>query len=113
MAVAGCHVEPEADAAAIERGERIASTCSNCHALTKERNKIGPHLVAVLGRKAGTVPGYNYSEGMKQYGHEWTPDRMIAFLEDPRGVVPQTKMGISPLTPDQARDVVTYIQSLN
>jgi cytochrome c len=112
MAIAGCHAEKEPAAAAVERGKRIASTCSNCHALTAERNKIGPHLVAVLGRKAGTVRGYTYSEGMKRYGRDWTPDRMVAFLQDPRGVVPQTKMGISPLRPDQARDVVSYIRSL-
>lgn len=114
VAIAGCHAEKEPDAAAIERGERIASTtCRNCHALTVETNRIGPHLVAVLDRQAGTVPGYNYSDGMKRYAYTWTPDRMITFLENPRGVVPQTKMGISPLRPDQARDVVTYIQSLN
>jgi cytochrome c len=113
MAIAGCHAEQEVDATATERGKRIASSCRNCHPLTTEVNRIGPHLVAVFGRKAGTVSGYNHSAGMKQYGREWTPGLMIAFLEDPRGVVPGTKMGISPLRPDEARDVVSYIQSRN
>jgi cytochrome c len=113
MSIAGCHAEREPDAVAVERGRLIVSTCRNCHALKTETNKIGPHLVAVIGRKAGTVPGYNYSEAMRRYCQEWTADRMIAFLEDPLGAVPHTKMGISGLRPDRARDVVSYIQSLN
>jgi len=108
----GCSEDQKLDPAAVERGERIASVCVTCHSLTEKMNKIGPHLVSVLGRKAGTVSDYEYSEAMKQYGQEWTTDRVAAFLQGPLTVVPGTKMGISPLSADQARDVVSYLQSL-
>ena len=77
---------------------------------------MGDRDGASQGRYAADLrsrPGLQLLGRVKQYGREWTPDLMIAFLEDPRGVVPGTKMGISPLRPDQARDVVNYIQSRN
>jgi cytochrome c len=112
MLVSACDEGKSLDAAAIARGKKIASSCGTCHSLTEERNRIGPHLVSVLGRKAGTVPGYDYSAAMKQYAQEWTPERTAAFLEDPLRVVPGTKMGTTPLRPKEASDLVTYLRSL-
>lgn len=110
--VGGCDEAPTLDPAAVARGKKIAATCATCHALTEESNRIGPHLVSVLGRKAGTVTGYAYSAAMKRHGQEWTPEHLAVFLENPLGVVPGTKMAISPLGPEQVSDVISYIQSL-
>jgi cytochrome c len=112
MLVAACDEGTKLDPAAVQRGKQTASACATCHSFTEESNRVGPHLVSVLGRKAGTVTGYGYSAAMKQNGREWTPEYLAAFLQDPLAVVPGTKMGISPLRSEQADDVVSYIRSL-
>lgn len=112
LLVGACDEGTALDPGAVARGKKIASTCATCHSLTEERNRLGPHLVSVIGRKAGTVTGYAYSAAMEQYGQEWTPGRLATFLENPLRVVPGTKMGVSPLEHEQANDVVSYIQSL-
>jgi cytochrome c len=101
------------DPAQVKRGKQVALRCKNCHSFDKQVNKIGPTLVSVLGRKAGTVPGYEYSEAMKRYGREWSPQNIEEFVEHPNQTVAGTKMIISPVTPEQARDVVAYIRSLD
>ena len=101
------------DPTKVARGKQVALRCKNCHSFDKKTNKVGPYLVSVLGRKAGTVPGYEYSDAMKRYGREWSPQSIEQFLEDPNQTVAGTKMTISPVTPEQARDVVAYIRSLD
>ena len=104
---------PELDQAAVDRGKRIAENCTACHALSGTANMVGPTLSGVIGRKAGQVRNYDYSEGMKSSGITWTPDEITRFIMDPIGVVPGTKMALSPLTKEEASDVSTYLQSIS
>lgn len=84
LAVAG------GDAAA---GRKVFSACINCHAVgPSARHGFGPQLNALVGRKAGTSPGYAYSAGMKASGLVWSEATLTAFLRDPGAVVPGTKM---------------------
>lgn len=78
------------DAAA---GRKVFASCANCHAVgPAARHGFGPHLNALVGRKAGSSPGYAYSAGMKASGLVWNEATLTAFLRDPEAVVPGTKM---------------------
>jgi len=78
-----------------KRGEQIFNQCRPCHSLEAGKNGIGPSLHGLLGRKAGTVPGYNYSPAMQRSGVVWNEDTLAKFLADPNGFIPGTKMVIA------------------
>ena len=81
-----------ADASA---GERLWRQCSACHALDG-RDGTGPHLNGVVDRPKASVAGFAYSDGaLAQAGDAWTPANLSAFIENPRGYMPGTKMGYS------------------
>src|SRR6185437_14941221 len=82
-----------AEAGNAEQGKAIFQrTCGLCHATEAGKTKIGPSLHDVVGRVAGTLPGYSYSEAMKKFHQKWTPEELDHYLTDPRKVVPGTKM---------------------
>ena len=66
--------------------------CIGCHQLGS--NAYGPNLCGLLGRKAGTAPGYPYSKPMKDSGIIWNNESLGRFLQSPQTVVPGTRMGI-------------------
>jgi cytochrome c len=72
------------------RGEQLYARCAACHALAYDR--VGPRHCGVLGRRAGTVPGFDYSPAMKRSKLVWTKENLNRFLADPPGVVPGTTM---------------------
>jgi cytochrome c len=74
-------------------GEIVFKKCTVCHAIGPgAANKVGPELNGVIGRKAGSVPGYNYSQANKNSGIVWDEPTFTKYIADPRGVVPGTKM---------------------
>ena len=104
-----------ANAADIAQGKAVASQmCAMCHSLAKGGAPIlGPTLYGVVGRKAGSLPGFSYSDAMKQAGFAWTPDRLRAFLPAPSKAVPGTKMTFAGLkNPVQVEDVIAYLSTL-
>lgn len=112
--LAGCGPsEAPIDTAAAARGDRLAENCRPCHSLDSRSPSVGPPLLRVLGRKAGTYPGFAYSDAMKAYGVTWTKDNLVPFLLDPTGVVPGTKMALGPITQQDASDIAEYLRSLN
>jgi cytochrome c len=91
-------------------GEGVFRKCAACHKLDGT-DGVGPHLNGVVGREAGAVEGFAYSDGMVGHG-PWTPEALFAFLEDPKGVVPGTKMSFAGLNKEEDRaDVIAYLQS--
>ena len=68
------------------------AVCKACHSVEPGKNGIGPTLAGVFGDKAATVPGFEFSEAMKDSGLTWNQANLDRFLADPRGVVPGTKM---------------------
>ncbi len=87
-------------------------TCQTCHSIDAGVNKIGPSLHAVVGRKAGTIAGFNYSTANKDSGITWTPEKLFQYLESPQRVVPGTKMTFAGFTDPQKRaDVIAYLKS--
>src|ERR1700752_4027736 len=74
-------------------GEIVFKKCMVCHAIGPGAvNKVGPELNGVIGRKAGSVPGYNYSQANQTSGIVWDETTFTKYIADPRGVVPGTKM---------------------
>lgn len=93
-------------------GEAVFIACKTCHVTTEGQNRIGPSLHAIVGRKAGIVPGYTYSAANKNSGITWTPEKMFQYLENPQRIVPGTKMTYPGLPDPQKRaDVIAYLQT--
>lgn len=75
------------------QGKKLANKCETCHTLNEGGpNKIGPNLYGVVGRPVASHPGFDYSDGMKKVGGDWTFDKLNHFLSGPRQFVPGTKM---------------------
>lgn len=85
--------------------------CAICHTVEPGKNKIGPSLAGVVGRKAGSAPGYSYSDANKNSGITWSDAELDKYLTDPRGVVPGTKMLFAGLkNPDDRKNVIAYLK---
>ena len=101
-------------AAAPAAGEKPASfaVCSTCHAVEAGKNGVGPSLAGVVGRKAGTLAGFAYSEALKNSGKTWDEASLDAFLAAPTKDVPGTRMVNA--IPDAAKrkEVIDYLKTL-
>jgi cytochrome c len=72
---------------------------------------VGPSLNGVVGRPAGTFPGYSYSDANKNSGLTWDQATLKEYLKDPRGKVPGTKMAFAGLTSETDIDnVIAYLE---
>lgn len=87
--------------------------CSLCHSPNKGENKIGPSLFGVYGTKSAEVPGYEFSDALKQLNVTWDDPTLDKWLTDPRGMATGTKM-IFPGVPDQKQrqDIIAYMKTL-
>src|SRR5262245_20338778 len=93
------------------KGEKIFARCKACHTIEPGANRIGPSLAGLFGRKAGTAEGYNYSDAMKNSGIVWNEETLSKYLENPRGVVPGTKMVFPGVKDAQDRaDLIAYLK---
>jgi cytochrome c len=100
-----------ADAAATDaaRGGAIYSRCAACHALAYDRT--GPRHCGLLGRRAGSVAGFAYSEAMKRSRLTWDAKTLDRFLADPMGVVPGTSMGYAGVKDAKERaDLIAFLR---
>jgi cytochrome c2 len=83
--------------------------CSACHAIKEDMQ--GPHLGGVVGRKAASASGVDYSDALKKSGITWTPDKLDQFLTDPGKMVPGTSMPASVPDPVERRNLIAYLAS--
>ena len=100
-------------AADVDAGKTAFKKCALCHTTEAGKNKIGPSLFGIVGRKSATVENFNYSEAMTKFDHTWDEGTLDEYLADPRGTVPGTKMifpGIKEKT--ERDDVIAYLESL-
>lgn len=97
------------DAAA---GAKTFVVCRACHEIGPgAKVLVGPPLNGVVGRKAGTYPGFSYSKANEESGITWTPEELTKYLADPQKVVPGTKMIFPGLrNPRQVQDVIAYLE---
>lgn len=93
-------------------GKLVFAQCRTCHVTDAGVNRIGPSLAGIIGRAAGTVPGFAYSPANSGSGITWTKEKLFQYLENPQRVVPGTKM-IFPGIPDAQRraDLIAYLEN--
>ena len=96
------------DAAA---GKTVFNKCLACHAIGEDaKNKVGPELNGLDGRKAGTVPDFNYSDANKNSGITWNEAQFKEYIKDPRAKVPGTKMVFAGIKNDkEVNDLWAFI----
>ncbi|HIP80260.1 MAG TPA: c-type cytochrome [Kiloniellaceae bacterium] len=101
-----------------ERGAKVFRKCAACHQVGEgAKNRVGPHLNGVFGRKAGAVEAFRYSDHMQRAsadGLVWTYDTLDAFLENPKSMVSATRMSFAGLRKEQERaDLLAYLRQFS
>jgi cytochrome c len=91
------------------RGKAVfEKRCTGCHAM--EADRAGPRLTGVYGRRAGSVPGFTYSAGLKKLGLTWDAVTLEKWLSDPDLVVPDNNMSISVPKAEERRDLIAFLK---
>lgn len=97
----------------LENGKRKFALCRSCHTVTEGGpNMTGPNLYGIFGRKAGTAPGYNYSDAVKNAGFTWDADHLDHWLTNPQNFLPGAKMPpVAGLKDEKDRvDLIAYLK---
>ncbi|MEM9472767.1 MAG: c-type cytochrome [Pseudomonadota bacterium] len=101
----------------VAKGEKVFKKCKACHEVAKEKNKVGPHLVGIVGRKAASVDGYKYGKGLTEAADkigEWDEAKLTEYLADPKAYIGgRSKMTFKLRKEDQRKDVAAYLASLS
>ena len=101
-----------ANTADLVKGKKAFKKCVACHSLEEGKNKIGPPLNNLLGRKAGSVKGYKYSKAMKNSGVVWNEESLDKFLTKPRKFITKTKMSFRGIKKKSLRDdIISYLKN--
>jgi len=88
--------------------------CAECHSVKEGKNKKGPSLWNVLGRKSASISDFNYSDNMRSSQIVWTTDQISAYMEHPKKVVPAGKMKYDGLdNPKDRADLIEFLSSLH
>jgi cytochrome c len=96
IVIASSATVPAALAQDAEAGKASFNKCLACHAIGEDaKNKVGPELNGLDGRKAGTVPDYNYSDANKNSGITWNEANFKEYIKEPKAKVPGTKMAFA------------------
>jgi cytochrome c len=101
-----------------EAGQKVFNKCRACHAVGEgATNKIGPELNGIIGEKPAAVEGYAFSAPFVEWAADkpvWDAELMSAWLADPRGVVPGTKMVFPGLKkPEELANVIAYLATFD
>ena len=112
LAIAGAGQASAQDAAA---GEKVFAVCKACHQIGENaKNAVGPALNGIIGRKAGTYPGYSYSAANKNSGITWDEATFREYIKDPKAKVPGTKMIYAGLKDEQkTNDLVAFLKQFD
>ena len=93
-------------------GKTSFNKCLACHAIgAGAKNKIGPELNGLDGRKSGTAEGYSYSDANKNSGITWSKDPFLEYIKDPKARIPNTKMAFTGIkNEDEAKNLWAYLR---
>lgn len=113
-------VEEEVDFAAMMtsadagKGEKVFNKCKACHKLEDGANGTGPHLYDIVDRDIGVIDGFGYSDVLSgKAGEPWNYDNLDAFLENPKGWAPGTKMSFAGLRKVEDRaNLIAYLETI-
>jgi cytochrome c len=102
-----------ASAQDLAAGENSFKKCLPCHSVGDDaKNKVGPVLNGLEGRKSGTIEGYNYSEANKNSGITWSDETFKEYIKDPRAKIPGTKMVFAGIKNErEVNDLWAYLKS--
>jgi cytochrome c len=100
------------DAAA---GEKVFAVCKTCHQVgDNAKNAVGPVLNGLLGRKAGSVDGYSYTDANKKSGLTWDDATFTEYIKDPKAKIPGTKMAFAGIKDEQKiKDLIAYLHTFD
>ena len=106
-------VNAQADGDAEAGAKIFPRLCGGCHQVGESaRPGFGPQLNGIFGRAAGTSSNYVYSDAMKNSGITWGRDTLTAYLKDPKGVVPGTRMIFWGLSDEEKlNNLLAYLQT--
>jgi cytochrome c len=106
--VGGPALAQEGDPAA---GEKVFNKCKACHVLDEEKNRVGPYLLGIFGRPAGTAEGFTYSPAMKDSGIVWDETTIAEYVADPRSYVPGNRMAFPGLKKEEdIANLLAYLE---
>jgi cytochrome c len=102
---------PTAFAADATRGEEIYnSRCIACH--SPDANRVGPKHRGVVGRTAGSVPGFNYSKAVRSSGVVWSEEALDRWLTNPQAFIPGQRMNFKVADVADRADLIAYLRTL-
>jgi cytochrome c len=94
----------------------FVQVCSACHASEPNRDKTGPSLFGVIGRQAGSVPGFDYSDAMRRTDVTWNDETLDRYFADPKSYVRGNRMPYSLLmgaeSSERRKHVIAYLHTL-
>ena len=98
--------------------DKLFKRCKACHQIGQgARNKVGPHLNGVIGRKAGSIEGFKYSKALREAGSDglvWNRDNLSAYLEKPRTFIPGNRMSYRGMKDAAERDrLIDYLEQVS
>lgn len=103
-----CAAGPAGATGNVARGQTLYKGCADCHSIAE--NGVGPMHRGVVGRKAGTVPGYDYSPDLKTSGIVWTEENLDKWLTGPQAMVPETKMFFDVPDAQDRADIIAFLK---
>lgn len=103
-----CAAGPAGATGNVARGQTLYKSCADCHSIAE--NRVGPMHKGVVGRKAGTVPGYDYSPDLKSSGIVWTEENLDKWLTGPQAMVPETKMFFDVPDAQDRADIIAFLK---
>lgn len=98
-------------------GKQVFNKCRACHEAETDRNKVGPTLLDVVGRTAGSLESFHsrYSDNMRQAGEEglvWNEENLAEYLREPKAVIPKGTMAFPGLKSDEdIANVIAYLKA--
>ncbi len=103
-------------AAADDAGQKVFNRCRACHAIGPgAHNKVGPQLNGIIGRKAGSVAGFNYSDALKQKaaaGLVWTEANLQQYLDSPDTFIPNGVMAFAGVKNEgELKDLIAFLKT--
>ena len=99
----------------IAAGKTSFNKCLACHAIGEgAKNKVGPELNGLDGRKSGTAEGYSYSDANKNSGISWSKDVFLEYIKDPKAKIPGTKMAFAGIKNEkEINDLWAYLSQFD
>ncbi len=94
------------------QGKQVFRKCLFCHSLRPGETRTGPSLAGLFGRRAGSVPGFNYSASLRNAAIDWDEDILDIWIADPRQFIPGTRMAFDGIkNPKLRADLIAYLKT--